>query len=241
MIDLRFIRLFLAAALLLLTVPVQSMASAKVAVPEQEIKAVVERYLTEKLAGRGWEFSIRQLSTPPDIKVGKGVRDLELIAPANWDGWGATSAALIIRVNGAVERNLSIRVVVEARTAMLVAKRQLITGTVLTADDLQLQVADVGLAGGEHIARLDDAIGKRLRSTVRGGAAIKSSQLVTVPVITAGQLVTIVAENAGIRITVSGRARSAGVVGDLIRVQNLTSNRELNARIVDASTVEIGF
>ena len=62
-----------------------------------------------------------------------------------------------------------------------------------------------------------------------------------VPVIVSGQLVTIIAENAGVRITVSGRARSAGSVGDLIRVQNMVSNKELAARVLDASTVEIGF
>jgi flagella basal body P-ring formation protein FlgA len=44
-----------------------------------------------------------------------------------------------------------------------------------------------------------------------------------------------------VRITVSGRARSAGGIGDLIRVQNMVSNKEMTARILDASTVEIGF
>jgi flagellar basal body P-ring formation protein FlgA len=84
-------------------------------------------------------------------------------------------------------------------------------------------------------------VGKKLRMTVRAGAPIKSNQLVNVPVIVSGQLVTIIAENAGVRITVSGRARSAGGVGDLIRVQNTVSNKEITARILDASTVEIGF
>jgi flagella basal body P-ring formation protein FlgA len=59
--------------------------------------------------------------------------------------------------------------------------------------------------------------------------------------VVSGQLVTIVAEKAGVRITVTGRAKSAGGIGDLIQVQNQVSNKQLSARVVDAETVEIGF
>ncbi|MDK9716767.1 MAG: flagellar basal body P-ring formation chaperone FlgA [Trichlorobacter sp.] len=215
--------------------------TATVLLSEQEVRGAVERFLAEKLAGHGWETTLRQLSMPQGIRVSNGPRDLELIAPAGWDGWGAATIVLIVRVNGAVEKNLSLRVQVDARTEMLTAARQLLAGTVLTEADLLLQKHDLSQAGGHPVKNMADAVGKKLRMTVRAGAPIKSNQLVSVPVIVSGQLVTIIAENAGVRITVSGRARSAGGIGDLIRVQNMVSNKEIAARILDASTVEVGF
>ena len=215
--------------------------AATVLLPEQEVRGAVDRFLAEKLEGRGWEYAIRQLSIPPGIVVSKGGRELELIAPAGWDGWGPATVVLVVRVNGSVEKNLSLRLQVDARTEMLTATRQLLAGTVLTEGDLQLQKLDLSQAGGHPVKQMTDAVGKKLRMTVRAGAPIRSNQLVNVPVIVSGQLVTIIAENAGVRITVSGRARSAGSVGDLIRVQNMVSNKELAARVLDASTVEIGF
>lgn len=215
--------------------------AATVPLPEQEIRGAVERFLAEKLEGRGWETILRQLTIPQGIRVSHGVRDLELIAPAGWEGWGPATIVLVVRVNGAVEKNLSLRLQVDARTEMLTATRQLLAGTVLAEGDLQLQKHDLAQAGGHPLKNMADAVGKKLRMTIRAGAPIRSNQLVNVPVIVSGQLVTIVAENAGIRITVSGRAKSAGGIGELIRVQNLTSNKEISGRILDASTVEVGF
>ena len=215
--------------------------TATVPLPEQEIRGAVERFLAEKLEGRGWETSLRQLTIPQGIRVSRGVRDLELIAPAGWDGWGPATVVLVVRVNGSGEKNLSLRLQVDARTEMLTATRQLLAGTVLTEADLQLQKHDLAQAGGHPVKNSADAVGKKLRMTVRAGAPIRSNQLVNVPVVVSGQLVTIVAENAGIRITVSGRAKSAGSIGELIRVQNMVSNKEIPARVLDASTVEVGF
>ena len=215
--------------------------TATVLLPEQEVRDAVERLLAEKLEGRGWDTTIRQLTIPRGIRVSDGPRDLELIAPAGWDGWGPATIVLVVRVNGAVEKNLSLRLHVDARTEMLIATRQLLAGTVLTEEDLQLQKHDLGQAGGQPVKNMADAVGKKLRMTIRAGAPIRGNQLVSVPVVVSGQLVTIVTENGGIRITVSGRARSAGGIGDLIRVQNMVSNKEIPARILDASTVEVGF
>ena len=222
-------------------VPAHAAATATVPLPEQEVRGAVERFLAEKLEGRGWDTTIRQLTIPQGIRISNGPRDLELIAPAGWDGWGPATIVLVVRVNGSVEKNLSLRLQVDARTEMLAATRQLLAGTVLSEADLQFQKHDVSQAGGHPVKNMADAVGKKLRMTVRAGAPIKSNQLVNVPVIVSGQLVTIVAENAGIKITVSGRARSAGGIGELIRVQNLASNKEISARILDASTVEVGF
>ncbi|MBV5350452.1 flagellar basal body P-ring formation protein FlgA, partial [bacterium] len=219
----------------------QAATGKQVLLSEQEVRLAVERFLAEKLAGRGWEVKIRQLSFPQGVRISSGAHDLELLAPAGWDGWGPVNIALVIRTNGAVEKNVPVRLNVDAQTEMVTATRQLLVGTILTASDLQVQKRDLSQAGGDPIKNITDAIGKKIRTTIRSGAPLRSNQLVNVPVIVSGQLVTIVAENVGIRITVSGRARSAGGIGDLIKVQNLVSQKEIPARVVDASTVEVGF
>ena len=239
-------RLWIAAFLIVQIVlagMVQAAPTAVVTSPltGQEVRTAVERFLAERLEGRGWETSIRQLVVPQGIVLPRGPRDLEVIAPESWDGWGPVSLALVIRVNGAVERNISLRLLVEARTEMVVATRQLLGGTVPGPDDLQLQWREVAQAGGLHVRSVEDVVGKKLRTMVRSGAPVRSNQLEKVPVVKSGQLVTIVAENQGIRVTVTGRAKSSGGVGDLIRVENLLSRKEFPARIVDSATVEVGF
>lgn len=209
--------------------------------PEKEVRAAVERLVAEKVAGRGWEVTIRQLSIPAGVTIPPGPRELELIAPAAWDGWGPVTLALVVRVNGVVEKNISLRLVVDARTEMVVAGRQLQPGTVLTRSDLEMQMRDVAQSGGLHFSAIDDAVGKRVKTVVRSGTPLRNSQVEKVPVVRAGQLVTIVAESAGMRITVTGRAKSAGGIGDLIRVENISSHKEFPARVLDSTTVEAGL
>ena len=86
---------------------------------EGEVRTAVERYLTEKLRGRGWQTTISQLAIPQRVSLPKGVRDLEIVAPSSWDGWGAVSMALLVRVNGVMEKNLPLRLTVDARTEMV--------------------------------------------------------------------------------------------------------------------------
>lgn len=208
---------------------------------EREVRAEVERFVAEKVAGRGWDVTVRQFTMPLNIRTSRGSRDLEFVVPPAWDGWGPVSAALVVRVNGIVERNVSVRLHVDARTDMVVANRQLLSGAVLTAEDVSIQKQDIALAGGQYVKSIDDLFGKKLRASVRAGAPIRGDQLVNVPVVVNGQMVTIILERPGLRISVAGRAKSAGAVGDLIRVQNLSSNREIPARVIDSSTVEVGF
>lgn len=228
---------------LTLSLPVRaaSVAEQPPFLTEPEVRTAVERYLAEKLRGRSWDTSITQLAFPQNVRLPKGVRDLEIVAPASWDGWGSVSMALLVRVNGVVEKNLPLRLTVDAKTEMVVANRQLLTGTVLSEGDLSLQQREVAQAGGLHVRAIEDVIGMKLRSMVRSGTPIKSNQLEKVPVIRNGQLVTIVAESDGFRMTVTGRAKSSGGVGDIIKVENLDSRKQFPARVVDSTTVETGF
>lgn len=237
----KLFRNILAAALVLLCCLAVVADAAQKPLAEPEIRAAVERLLAEKQVVTGWEISVRQLSFPRGITTSSGIRELEIMAPAAWSGWEPVSLALVVRVNGRIEKNLPLRLLVDARTDMVVATRQLTTNAVLTADDLQVVKHEVAQAGGQPLTRISEAVGKKLRTAVRPGVPIRANQLASVPVVVSGQLVTIIAESGGVRITVAGRARSAGGIGDLIRVQNLLSHKEFPARVLDASTVEVGF
>lgn len=234
---------FLSSLLLLcyLLAPATINAAQQVSLPENEVKAAVSSFLDKKLAGSEWKTSISQLIVPHGHTISAGKREYEVIAPANWPGWGAVSIALVVRVNGSVEKNLPLRLVVDAETEMVVAKRQLLSGTLIVSDDLEIKSANLALSAGQHIKSIEDAVGKKTRITVRPGYPIRNDQLVAVPVVVSGQLVTIVLERPGMRITVAGRAKSSGGIGDLIRVENLSSRKEIPAKVVDSSTVEVGF
>lgn len=208
---------------------------------DAEIRAAVETYIRQKTAGLGCEIRLKRFSFSATSGLPEGALEYEIVAPQQWEGWGSTSLAVIVRQGERVVRNIPGRVEVEALAEMVVAVRQIDHGSMVTAGDVALKKKDVAGTQGRYLASLSDAVGKKVRSTVRPNTPLKSDQLEKVALIKSGQIVTIVAENDRMRVTITGKARNAGGEGDMISVQNLNSLKEFPARIVDATTVMVAF
>jgi flagella basal body P-ring formation protein FlgA len=56
-----------------------------------------------------------------------------------------------------------------------------------------------------------------------------------------GDLVVIIAESKGLKITTRGQVKKKGRLGEQIPVVNLDSNKVLYARVIDANTVKVDF
>ena len=208
---------------------------------EQEIRDAVTSFVTTRTAGMGWDVHMRRITILDAMKLPEGDFDYEIIAPQQWQGWGSTSVAVLVRKKDRVVRNIPVRIDVEALAETVVTLRQIEHGSIITAVDLALQKREI--TQNSHLAArtIDDVAGKKARTTIRANQPVRSDQIEKVPLIKSGQLVTIVVENSVMKVTVAGKANSSGAEGDIIRVQNLTSLKEIPARVLDAYTVQVAF
>jgi flagella basal body P-ring formation protein FlgA len=208
---------------------------------EAEIRKVVTDYVLRKTEALNAQVTVKRVSFGGQLKLPAGRISYEVVGPERWEGYGNATLSLIIRVDDQVKRNLSVPVEVEALAQMVITARSLERGEVLAAGDLALDRRDLGHLQGGFLTSIDEAVGLRMKNGLRANAPLRKDYLERVPVIKAGQLVNIVVENEVMKITATGRARQSGAVGDLISVQNLSSQKELAGRVVDASTVRVEF
>ena len=61
------------------------------------------------------------------------------------------------------------------------------------------------------------------------------------PVIRKGQVVEVVAQQGLLAISMKALALESGAAGDLIKLRNLESRREINGQIINESKVQIHF
>jgi flagella basal body P-ring formation protein FlgA len=230
---------FLLPMLLLVLSPVQ--AKDGHVVKESEVRQVIADYLRQRTNGLGVEVNIKSIGYRGDLALPDGNVEYEVVAPRQWEGWGSASLALIVRVDGQVRKNATVRVEVEALSEMVVTTRQLERGEVVSPADVSLKKLDLSAAGGKLCRSVDEVVGKRLKGTVKGNMPLRSDQVEKVPLVKSGQQVVILAESDLMRITTSGRAKGAGAAGELVMVQNLTSQKDIVARVVDSSTVRVEF
>jgi len=210
-------------------------------VTEEELRQVVREFLVKKTEHLSAQVTVKKIGVLGDLKLPAGKASFEVVAPSRWEGYGSTSLAVIVRVDDQVKKNLTVLVEVEALAEMVVATRTLERGEVVTAADVALDRRDLAHVQGRFSRSLDEVIGMRVKSALRANAPLRGDYLERVPVVKSGQLVTIVAENEVVRITATGRAKVSGAVGDTISVQNLSSQKEIAARVVDATTVKVDF
>lgn len=208
---------------------------------EARIQEAVSGYIQQKTAHLGLDIRIKRLSVNGNPVLPEGPLDFEVVAPQQWEGWGSANLAVVARQRDRVVLNTSVQVEVEALADMVVALRQLDYGTIISGADVAVQKRDVASTAGKYARDPNDVVGKRARTSIRANAAIRTDQVEKVPIIKSGQIVTIVAENAVMKITVTGRARNAGAEGDTIMVQNMSSLKEIPARVINATTVQVGF
>ncbi|HEY5512513.1 MAG TPA: flagellar basal body P-ring formation chaperone FlgA [Geomonas sp.] len=235
-------------ALMLLVLPLSAFAlpAAPVAAPgtvvtEAELRRVISDFLIQKVEHLSAEVSVKKIGYSGDMRLPPGKVSYEVIAPERWEGWGNASLALIVRVDDQVKRNLTVFVEVEALAEMVVATRTLERGEVIGESDVAVARRDLARMQGRFCRKLEDVIGMRVKSAIRGNSPLRADYLERLPIVKSGQMVTIVVESEMVRITASGRAKGSGALGDTIMVQNLSSQKELAARVVDATTVRVDF
>lgn len=208
---------------------------------EQEIRGAVTSFVIARTSGMGWDVRLRRMTIPAALKLPEGAIDYEVVAPQQWAGWGDVSIAVVARQQERVVGNVTVRVDVEALVDTVVTMRQIEYGDDIMAADVALQKREITYNSHLAARELEAVVGKKARTTLRANQPVRADQVEKVPLVKSGQIVTIVAENEVLKISVSGKARSSGAEGDIIRVQNLTSQKEIPARVIDASTVQVAF
>jgi flagella basal body P-ring formation protein FlgA len=225
-----------------LATPFHAVAAERNVLTQARVRQVITDFLREKTAHLGVEIRLKNLSlNGGDIPLSPGNITIEVVAPQDWEGWGRGSLALIVRVDDRVDKNIPLNLEVEALTMMVVTTHPLESGAVIKKDDVALQKRDIAGVSGKTCRNLDEVLGKRVRMALRGNSPLRSDCLEKPHLVKSGQMVTIIAENDAFRVTATGRANGNGAAGDVVQVQNLNTQKNLTALVVDANTVRVEF
>ena len=88
----------------------------------------------------------------------------------------------------------------------------------------------------------DAILGKRTKRAINANTVLRSNLIEFPPIVKRGDVVTVIAESGGLRITALGLVKGReGRRGERIKVENLDSKRTLYAQVVDSKTVKVDF
>lgn len=127
----------------------------------------------------------------------------------------------------------------EADTAermVVTLARSVARGVVLTAEDVSLAPAGARIPDG-IFTNPDEVIGRRTRAAIGEGRAVLLRQLEPVWMVAKGNPVVLVASAGGLSVSAPAEALEDGGMGDVIRVLNLSSQREVKVVVTGKNSV----
>lgn len=132
---------------------------------------------------------------------------------------------------------------VEARVSkpamVVVTARSVGRGATLRPDDLQLRHAATGEEGANAFHAIDEVVGMETTRALGEGHILDRETLRSPLAVRRGEMVTVYARSAGLRVRTTARTRDDGSVGDLVAVESLQDRKIFTARVCGIQEVEV--
>lgn len=135
------------------------------------------------------------------------------------------------------------RVSITARLQVVVAAENLRAGQAVMPAQVKLATMDVFPRPARIATSREEVTGKICRRAVAAGSQIPLQILDAAPDVDRGDIVQVEVSSGAMTLGFTGKAESAGRVGDLIRVRNPSSNKIFEARVSgrDKTVVRTGY
>ncbi|MCX8041284.1 MAG: flagellar basal body P-ring formation chaperone FlgA [Thermodesulfobacteriaceae bacterium] len=130
---------------------------------------------------------------------------------------------------------------VEAQVPVVVVKRPINAKNLLRPEDLALEERPLSRLPQDVVLDVNSVIGKQLKTSLKAGNVLRGCLIEAPMVVKKNSLVNIVAKNGKIIVKAQGKALQNGRVGEIIKIQNLSSKKVLLGKVVSSEEVEVSF
>ncbi|HEV3153019.1 MAG TPA: flagellar basal body P-ring formation chaperone FlgA [Candidatus Baltobacteraceae bacterium] len=183
---------------------------------------------------RDAEHDLVPVSMVPDQVVCEGHVAIHAGAPTGSPAF--VNVPVEIDVDGRADRTVMVGYRMQQFVETAVAARDLVAGTVLSADDLTIaRVPFTGLPGNG----VDALIGRKVYSAFVKGQPIQIQATAVNQIVQPGSTVEFVVRDNGVAVTADAIARTGGGMGDQVYVYNTLTHKALSGTVTGPGTVEL--
>jgi flagella basal body P-ring formation protein FlgA len=197
--------------------------------------------LRNRISDRNKEIQIRDLQGGERIIVPLGPLSSEAAIPEQFHRGGPLSITLILRVNGREVQKVRLQARIEIYGPVVVAKNQLKRNQEIGVKDVEIIRKNLSLLPSDILTDLEEAQGKRIILTVNSQEVLRASMVEIPPLIKKGDRVILIVENEYFKITTFGEAKEDGRKGERVKLMNISSQKEVSGRVLNAQTVHVDF
>ncbi len=202
------------------------------------IRSSVQHYITSNLIqDKDSSYEIGHLDQR--LKLDRCDQPLEVFDAGGTRPIGHSS--LGVRCRGSKMWKIHVPINIIRYSEVLVVKQNLPRGSILQASDVEPRRLDISRLSNGYFTDKSEILGKLLKRSLRRGDILTNGMLDVRKLVKRGEIVTIMASSNTLAIRVKGQALMDGRKGDVIRVKNHSSKREIQAIVVATGTVKVSM
>jgi len=205
-----------------------------------DLVAVARQQVEVLRAPESGSVSIQPMVLPPDLTLPEGALELKARIRPGTELTGTVPVTVEAWVDGTQVRALSVALKVVPLVEVLVAARLIPRGTMLTPEDVRVDRRTL-VPGVEPLREPAAVLGQRATRTITPGEPIMPTLLESPPLVRRGDTVILTVQGRGLMAVTQGEAREDGKAGQIIRVRNRTSGREVYGQVEGERSVRVSF
>ncbi len=211
------------------------------AIPEDNFRKIFNEYICRRLGKDESDIVVSGLKLIGNRPVPAGKVSFQLFQKDKRRLAGNVRLIAVISVNGVVRNKVKLSGWADIFESVVCTSRNLKRGEAITKDDVYLARRNISRLSPNFLTDINKVAGLMVKHHVKADTCIKDWMLEKFPIVGRGDVVTIIAETGDLKVAVPGRVLMKGYAGELIRVQNLMSKKEIYAKVVNSATVIVDF
>lgn len=205
------------------------------------IGKAIQKYLMDEWGRKIKTVQVTVLEPTDPVMIPGGTVELQVIPNPTEDGLGRRIFQVEAVANGKPRKTIQVMADVAAMIDAVVATRFLKTDELIDMADLKTVGIRVHQVNHPFVTDQGELIGKSASRPLPPDTPLRLAFVKLPLVVKKGDRVLIEARRGGLSIRAYGVTKSSGQVGQTVMVANLDSGRELRAKVVAPSLVEVEF
>lgn len=204
-----------------------------------EIKTAAELYLKNQTAVQFKQQKTKIYINPldPNLKLPKCTETLTVQADSDLSKANNT---IQVSCRGDVTWGVRLSYKLQRFAQVITPTKTLARGDKILESDIQIIENEI-TALNSYFTDKNSIVGQTTKTIILPGQIIQSSQIIPSKFVKRGEMVNMIAEIPGLKITSKGTALNDGTLGESIQVKALGSKRIVDATVVNERTVKVSI
>lgn len=210
-------------------------------ISETKFRDIFHKYLYRKFKKQRCDVVISRLKITGNVPVSVGKVSFDMYQKGRRRFEGYVSLIVVVKINGVVRNKVKLSGWVDIFQPVVCASRDLKRGERISKDDIYLVKRNISHLSSKIMTDMNTIIGLMAKHNVKKDTSLKEWMFEKFPIVDKGAIVTIIAESGDLKVTAPGKVLMKGYTGELVKVQNLMSKKEIYAKVVNGSMVAVDF